>query len=67
MATAKKSADQAQQTEAAVEVVTLIVACPSGKRFRAGLEFGAQPRTVTVSAEQAEQIKGDPLLSVSAA
>ncbi len=66
MATApKKSADPALPPDAAA--LKLTVACASGRRFRAGLEFGAEPRVVEVSAAQAEQIKADPLLSVSAA
>ncbi len=66
MATSSKPAKDAPQVSTE-ERVTLIVACPSGRRFRAGLQFGQQPVQVSVSPAQAEQIQADPLLSVSAA
>ena len=65
----RKTADAAQIAKAAPDaaILTLSVCSPSGRRFRAGLEFGVAPRVVEVSAEQALQIKADPLLSVSSA
>lgn len=65
MAPPNKSPAAAKATKA--ELVKLIVSCPTGRRFRAGLEFGPQPVEVEVTAEQVEQLKADPWLAVSAA
>lgn len=43
---------------------TLTVTAPQGRRFRAGLEFGRDPRQVEVTPEQAATIAADPLLVV---
>lgn len=47
------------------ELVKLTVACPTGRRFRAGLEFGTDPTEVEVTADQAAQLFADPTLAVS--
>lgn len=64
MTTAKKTPAAAKAEPK--DLVKLTVACPAGRRFRAGLEFGKEPADVEVTAEQAEQIQADPLLAVSA-
>lgn len=46
------------------DLKTLTVSCKGGRRFRAGLEFGPQPRTIDVTQEQAAQISADPLLKI---
>lgn len=63
MATKKPAAPEAP--EAQETRVTLTVACPTGRRFRAGLQFGVVPVEVEVTAEQAAQIQADPHLAVS--
>lgn len=59
----KKSPAAAKLPES--ELVKLTVACPTGRRFRAGLEFGAEPTEVEVTADQAAQLFADPALAVS--
>lgn len=63
--TQKKSTDEtpapAPKEQAAL---TLTVTAPQGRRFRAGLEFGRDPRQVEVTPEQAAVIAADPLLVV---
>jgi len=53
-----------KKTEKQTEKQTLTVTCKTGRRFRAGLEFGPQAREVDVAPEQAAAIKADPLLYV---
>ena len=63
--TPRKSPAAAKAAES--DLVKLIVACPTGRRFRAGLEFGATPIEAEVTDEQVEQLKADPCLAVSVA
>lgn len=46
------------------ETQTLTVTCKTGRRFRAGLEFGPQAREVEVTPDRAALIQADPLLTV---
>lgn len=52
------------KTAEKTDLEALTVVCKNGRRFRAGLEFGPQPRTVEVTAGQAAAIAADPLLTV---
>lgn len=48
--------------EASDDLVQLTVTALSPRRCRAGLVFGPEPSTVTVTPAQAAQIQADPLL-----
>lgn len=53
-----------KQASKGPESLPLTVRCATGRRFRAGLEFGPVARAVEVTPEQAALIEADPLLSV---
>ena len=44
--------------------ITLTVKGPRDGRWRAGIKFGSEPETVTVTPEQADMIRQDPALTV---